>query len=114
MRNPPNNTNDPSFGHRITTAFRQSKFYNPKIERGFNQSEISRHFDLSHATVNYWCSGQRYPMMDTALKVANHLSLSLTYLFQGIGPMHTTYPFFTLSPSELTKVEAFITEMRKK
>jgi transcriptional regulator with XRE-family HTH domain len=114
MRNPPNNTYDPSFGNRISTAFRQSKFYQPNLKKGFNESEISRFFDLSHSTVNYWCSGNRYPMMDTALKVANHLHLSMTYLFQGIGPMHTTHPFFTLSPSELTKVEAFITEMRRK
>jgi len=110
---PPNNANDPEFGRRITLAL--STRYDFIGSRGtVNQSEVARYFNVTHSAVNYWCNGLRYPMPDMALKLCDTLNLSMTWLYQGKGPMHLSSRLLTsLSHEQLIQVEYFIATLMK-
>jgi transcriptional regulator with XRE-family HTH domain len=110
---PPNNANDPEFGKRMTLAL--STRYDFIGNRGtVNQSEVARYFNVTHSAVNYWCAGLRYPMPEMGIKVCNTLNISMTWLYQGKGPMTLSSPLFaSLSHSQLIQVESFIATLLK-
>ena len=54
--------------------------------RGISQADICRVLEVSSATASDWCSGKKYPRVDTMQRLADLLGISFSALTTETGP----------------------------
>ena len=61
-------------------------------EAGLSQAELCKRTKIQPSMISYYCSGQRFPTMMVALKIASALNTSVEYLAYGTTPDLPDYP----------------------